>query len=99
MADTTAYPDREAMWSFMEKHNIKGGFWVWDCIQKTGNEEAFEDFKERGFFRNIYNNTNPWHNKSTSTAMHIEGENDQQGTPTGNIDFENPEAAAYFKNG
>lgn len=97
VADTTAYPDREAMWSFMEKHNIKGGFWVWDCIQKTGNEEAFEDFKERGFFRNIYNNTNPWHNKSTSTAMHIEGENDQQGTPTGNIDFENPEAAAYFK--
>lgn len=96
VADTVAYPDRRALWDFMEQHRIKGGFWVWDCIQETGNEEAFHDFKSRGFFRDVYNNTNPWHNKSTSTAMHREGSGGE-GTPTGNIDFGNPEAAAWFK--
>lgn len=97
VADTVSYPDRAAMWSFMEESNIKGGFWVWDCIQKTGNEEAFEDFKQKGFFKNIYINKNSWHNKSTSTAMHQEGGSKHEGTPTGNIDFENPQAVAYFK--
>jgi alpha-glucosidase (family GH31 glycosyl hydrolase) len=96
VADTVAFPDRAAMWSFMEKNNIKGGFWTWDAIQKTGNEAAFQDFESRGFFRDVYINTNPWHNKSTSTAMFQENA-DKEGTPTGNIDFDNPEAAAYFK--
>jgi len=96
IADTVAYPDRKAMWDFMEQHHIKGGFWVWDCIQETGNEAAFHEFKEKGYFRDIYMNTNPWHNKSTSTAMHREGEG-EEGTPTGNINFDDPEAAAWFK--
>jgi alpha-glucosidase (family GH31 glycosyl hydrolase) len=96
VADTVAFPDRKKMWDFMEENNIKGGFWVWDCIQETGNEEVFADFKEKGYFRDIYMNTNTWHNKSTSTAMHIKG-GDIDGTPTGNIDFDNPEAASYFK--
>lgn len=96
IADTTDYPDRKAMWDFMEKNHIKGGFWIWDCIQKHGNEQVFADFKKRGFFRDVYLNTNPWHNKSTSTAMHQEG-GAEAGTPTGNINFDSPEAVAYFK--
>lgn len=96
VADTTAFPDRKAMWSFMEENNIKGGFWVWDAIQKTGNEKAFNDFKERGFFSDIYMNTNSWHNKGTSMARFQEDGN-EEGTPTGNIDFDNPRAVAYFK--
>jgi alpha-glucosidase (family GH31 glycosyl hydrolase) len=97
VADTVSYPDREAMWSFMEKHNIKGGFWIWDCIQKTGNEEAFEDFKSRGYFSDIHINTGAWHNSNPTTDMYQEGDDSTPGTPTGNIDFENPEAVAYFK--
>ena len=99
VADTTAYPDREAMWDFMEQNNIKGGFWVWDAIQKTGNEEAFKDFKERGYFRNVYMNTNPWHNNGTRMARFQEGDDEEEdeGTPTGNIDFKNPDAVNYFK--
>lgn len=96
VADTISYPNRQQMWAFMEKNNIKGGFWIWDCIQKTGNEEAFNDFKKRGFLTDIHINKNSWHNKSTSTAMHQEN-SEHPGTPTGNIDFDNPEAVAYFK--
>lgn len=96
VADTIGFPDRKAMWDFMEQNNIKGGFWTWDAIQKTGNEAAFEDFESKGYFRGVYMNTNSWHNKGTSTAMFQEGGN-KEGTPTGNIDFDNPEAAAYFK--
>ncbi|MDV7394137.1 hypothetical protein RZS08_22340, partial [Arthrospira platensis SPKY1] len=98
VADTVAFPDRQAMWDFMQERHIKGGFWTWDAIQQTGNEEAFADFESRGFFRDVYINTNPWHNASTTTAM-FEGGADgaQRATPTGNIDFDNREAADYFK--
>ncbi len=96
VSDTIAYPNRKEMWDFMEQNHIKGGFWTWDAIQKTGNEEAFEDFEQRGFFRDTYMNTNPWHNAGTSTAMFQE-DSDHPGTLTGNINFDNPEAAAYFK--
>ena len=96
VADTVGYPNRTAMWSHLQKNGIKGGFWIWDCIQQTGNEEAFDAFKSRNFFRDVYVNTSGWHNKSTTTAMFEEGK-DKQGTPTGNIDFKNPEAVAFFK--
>ncbi len=94
--DNTGYPDRKGMWSWMEKNNIKGGFWVWDCIQETGNEEAFNDFKNRGYFSGVYLNRNPWHNKGTTTAMFSE-EKDHPGTLCGNIDFDNPQTVSYFK--
>lgn len=94
--DNAGYPDRRAMWSWMEENNIKGGFWVWDCIQKTGNEEDFNDFKERGYFSGVYLNKNPWHNKGTTTAMFSE-DKDHPGTLCGNIDFDNPQAISYFK--
>ena len=51
VADTVDFPNRKAMWDYMEQRNIKGGFWTWDCILKTGNEEAFEDFLNKGYFR------------------------------------------------
>lgn len=97
VADTVGYPNREAMWDYLQKYNIKGGFWAWDCIFKTGNEEAFEDFLSKGFFRNTYVESNPWHNNSTTTAMFQTEGGDKKGTLCGNIDFKNPEAVAYFK--
>ena len=96
VADTTAFPDRRAMWDYMESINIKGGFWGWDCILKTGNEEAFNEFDSRGYFSVVYQNTNRWHNSSASTAMFQEGRG-HPGTPCGNIDFDNTQAAALFK--
>ncbi|WP_338359581.1 TIM-barrel domain-containing protein, partial [Yeosuana marina] len=47
VGDTISYPNRKEFWSFMEEKNIKSGMWVWDCILKTGNEEAYEDFKSK----------------------------------------------------
>ncbi len=97
VADTVDFPNRKAMWDFMKQRNIKGGFWTWDCIFETGNEVAFKDFDEKGFFRNIYVETNPWHNNSTTTAMFETGESKRKGTLCGNIDFKNPQATEYFK--
>ena len=94
--DSAGYPDRKGMWSWMEKNNIKGGFWVWDAIQETGNEEDFNDFKEKGYFSGVYLNRNPWHNKGTTTAMFSE-DKDHPGTLCGNINFDNPRAVSYFK--
>jgi dienelactone hydrolase len=97
VGDTVAYPDRRAMWSWMEQNNIKGGFWIWDCIQETGNETVFRDFLDRGFFSGVYLNKNPWHNKGSTTAM-FSDDQDHPGTLCGNIDFDNPLAVRYFKN-
>lgn len=94
--DTVNYPDRTGMWSWLEANGIKGGFWVWDCIQETGNEEAFREFLEKGFFSSVYLNRNPWHNSGTTTAMFSEGR-DHPGTLTGNINFDDPEAVALFR--
>jgi alpha-glucosidase (family GH31 glycosyl hydrolase) len=80
----------------MEQRKIKGGFWIWDCIFETGNESAFMDFDERGFFRNKYIENNPWHNYSTTTAM-FQTEGKRKGTLCGNIDFKNLRAITYFK--
>ncbi len=96
IADTTSYPNRKAMWSFLQQNGIKGGFWIWDCIEKTGNEEAFKEFKDKGYFSKIFINNDSWHNNSTSTAMFEKGKK-HSGTPTGNIDFDNPNAVAFFK--
>lgn len=96
VADTVDFPNRKAMWDYMEQRNIKGGFWIWDCILKTGNEEAFEYFLNKGYFRSTYYETGSWHNNSTTTAM-FNAENKQKGTLCGNIDFSNPQAIAYFK--
>lgn len=96
VADTISYPDRKAMWNKLQNWGVKGGFWVWGCIQKTGNESAFKDFEEKGFFKNVYLNTSSWHNSSTTTAMFENGVK-KVATPTGDIDFNNPNAVTYFK--
>lgn len=96
VADTTSYPNRNSMWQYMQQNNIKGGFWIWDCILEDGNEKAFNDFKQKGFFSNIFLNANSWHNGSRSTAMFQDGK-ERKGTQCGNIDFDNPQAVAYFK--
>lgn len=96
VGDTVAFPNRTQMWSFMQKNHIKGGFWIWDCILKTGNEQAFNDFSRRGYFSSTFINKNSWHNHSTSTAINQENDKNQ-GTLCGNIDFDNPDAVRYFK--
>ena len=96
IADTVSFPDRKKMWDYLQKNGIKGGFWIWDCILKTGNEKAFNDFASKGFFAEIFVNKNSWHNKGTSTAIFQETK-EHPGTLCGNIDFKNPEAVKYFK--
>lgn len=95
-ADTIGYPDLKKMWGYLQQNGIKGGFWTWDCILETGNEKAFADFKQQGYFSSVYINKNSWHNKGTSTAMFQE-KAEHPGTACGNIDFDNPAAVAYFK--
>ncbi len=94
--DDLGYPKRKAMWKFLQKNNIKGGFWTWDCIQETGNEAAYTEFKNKGFFKNIYMNKSSWHNSSTTTAMY-ETDGSKKGTPTGDIDFKNAGAVELYK--
>ncbi|VBB43701.1 Alpha glucosidase/alpha-xylosidase (modular protein) [uncultured Paludibacter sp.] len=96
VADTVDFPHRKIMWDFMRKNNIKGGFWIWDCIFQKGNEDVFNDFDSKDFFRNKYIEYNLWHNNSTTTAM-FQTEEKHEGTLCGNIDFNNPEAVKYFK--
>lgn len=96
VADTIAYPNRSEMWEYLKRNNIKGGFWSWDCILKTGNETAFKEFEDKGFFSDIYTEKNTWHNSSTSTAM-VQNQKEFAGTPCGNINFDNPDAVSFFK--
>lgn len=96
VADTTAFPDRKAMWDFLEKYHIKGGFWVWNCILETGNEAAFNAFRSKGFFDSVYLNRDSWHNSSASMAMNQLNPG-MKGTNCGDIRFSDPAAAAYFK--
>ena len=96
IADTISYPNRRAMWQFMEKNHVKGGFWVWDCILENGNEKAYSVFDSLGYFSSKYFNTNPWHNNSITTAM-FESGGENNGSWCGNIDFDNVEAVTYFK--
>ncbi len=96
--DSAGYPDRKAMWSFMEQNRIKGGFWVWDCIFETGNEPDFSEFKNRGFFSSVYRETNPWHNAGTTTDMFARSADPAaKGTWCGNINFSDSSAVSLFR--
>lgn len=96
VADTLSYPDMKGMWDYMENKNIKSGIWMWDAIMQTGNEAEYEDFKSKGFFKSENIRTDGWHNGLRTTII---GDNSQEvrGTWCGDIDFENPEATAYFQ--
>lgn len=96
VGDTVAFPNRPAMWKHMQDRHIKGGFWIWNCILRDGNEEVFDAFNQKGYFKKVYENDNPWHNRSTTLNMY-ETRESHPATLCGDIDFSNPEAAAYFK--
>ncbi len=83
--DSSAYPNMERLWAYMEQRNIKSGIWIWDAIQEPGNERVFREFEERDFFDGVpYVNTEAWHNQGDNTLI-------------GDIDFENEAAVAHWK--
>jgi hypothetical protein len=84
VGDRVAFPDLKNMWGSFEERNIKAGIWIWNMILENGNEQAFSDFLSRGFFTDTFRYTSGWHNASRNTTG-------------GSVDFENPEAAAYWK--
>ncbi len=84
VGDTIAFPDAKEMWDEFEKRSIKAGIWIWNLIQKDGNESVYEEFESHEYFTDTYLNKNSWHNKTGNTM-------------TGSIDFENPEAVAFWK--
>ncbi|WP_430972357.1 TIM-barrel domain-containing protein [Sunxiuqinia rutila] len=96
VGDTVSYPDLKAMCDFMEEKDIKAGMWMWDAIMKTGNEAEYEDFKSRGFFKSEKIRTDGWHNGLRTTIIG-DSSKEVKGTWCGDIDFENPEATAYFQ--
>ena len=96
VADTLSYPDMKGMWNYIESKNIKAGMWMWDAIMQTGNEAEYEDFKSKGFFRAENIRTDSWHNGARTTIIGDSSE-EVSGTWCGDIDFENPEATAYFQ--
>lgn len=84
--DPVAYPDMAGLMQYMQNRQIKSGLWIWNAIQKTGNEEVFRTFEDRGYFDGVaYENESGWHN-------------DAAGTPIGDIDFENEAAVDHWKN-
>jgi len=82
--DRAAFPDRAALWETFRRRNVKAGIWVWDAVLQTGNEAVFDDFHRRGFFERTYRNRDGWHNRGKDSLC-------------GEIDFANPEAAAYWQ--
>lgn len=72
--DTIAYPNPGKMWSDFQKLNIKGGIWLWDIINKDGNEKVFQEFEKAGAFKEIFLNKSGWHNfggKSLSGQINL----------------------------
>ncbi len=96
VADTISYPNMKEMWDYMQYRNIKAGIWMWDAIMQTGNENEYENFKSKGFFKSENIRTDGWHNGQRTTII---GDNSEivNGTRCGDIDFENPEARIYFQ--
>lgn len=84
VGDTANFPDVGYLWDEFQKRDIKAGIWIWNLIQKTGNENVFNNFNERGYFSDTYTNTNGWHNETKNTL-------------TGRINFKDPEAVEYWK--
>jgi hypothetical protein len=84
IGDTIAFPDNELLWTELEKRNIKAGIWIWNLIQKDGNETAFREFEENNFFSTVYTNRNGWHNETKNTLAGV-------------VDFENEAASNHWK--
>lgn len=84
IGDTKHYPNPGKLWQWMDSLTIKSGIWVWNTILQDSNEVVFQDFKDRGFFSSVYLNRDRWHNQFGNSM-------------TGDIDFSNPEAVAYYQ--
>ncbi len=82
--DPKAFPNPAEMWKLMGDNGIRSGIWIWNGILQKENEEIYADFEQRGFFSGTYTERGGWHNEGNNSLM-------------GNIDFENPEAVAYYK--
>ncbi len=84
VGDREAFPNPQYLWGMLRRSHVKAGIWIWDQIQKDGNEAVFAEFEQRGYFRRVYRNTSRWHNQP---GVSLAGE----------VDFADPEAAAFWK--
>jgi hypothetical protein len=84
VGDRGAFPNPQYMWGMLRRQNVKAGLWVWDQIFKPGNEQVFEAFRKRGHFKRVFENPSAWHNETAPTT-------------SGEIDFADPKAAAYWR--
>ncbi|NJK95422.1 MAG: hypothetical protein HC905_11365 [Bacteroidales bacterium] len=66
--DTIAFPNPGRMWGEMQKLNVKGGIWVWDIINKDGNEKVFSEFEKAGAFEKVFPNKSGWHNYGSKSV-------------------------------
>ena len=82
--DREAFPNLKEMWQKMQNQKVKGGIWIWDCVFRENNEAVYDSFLRKNFFTNSFISSDRWHNRTGHTI-------------TGNIDFENPEGVAYWK--
>jgi alpha-glucosidase (family GH31 glycosyl hydrolase) len=85
IGDTIAYPNMQQMWDKMRSNHIKSGIWLWNAIIKPGNEQVFDDFFRKEYFKGLpFENKDGWHNSIKNSL-------------TGNIDFSRHEVRAYWK--
>lgn len=84
MEDKIAFPDTKEMWSYMERQKIKAGVWMWNCIQREGNEAVFDSFYQKKYLTTPEINKDSWHNKTKLTI-------------NADVDFSNPDAVNYWK--
>jgi alpha-glucosidase (family GH31 glycosyl hydrolase) len=83
--DKAAFPDTKQMWTYMQERKIKSGVWMWNCIQREGNEAVFDSFYTKKYLHKPEINTDGWHNKPRLTI-------------NADVDFGNEKATAYWKN-
>lgn len=82
--DSVAFPEPKKMWDYFQDNHVKAGIWIWDIIQKDGNEKVFEDFEKAGAFERVFKNTNGWHNEPKQSLA-------------GQINFNDPLATEHFQ--
>jgi alpha-glucosidase (family GH31 glycosyl hydrolase) len=84
MEDKQAFPDVKAMFGNMQSKKIKAGVWMWNCIQREGNEAVFDSFYTKKLLRKPEINTDGWHNKTRLTI-------------NADVNFSNDTAVALWK--
>jgi alpha-glucosidase (family GH31 glycosyl hydrolase) len=84
MEDKQAFPNVQAMFANMQSKKIKSGVWMWNCIQREGNEVVFDSFYQKKYLKKPEINTDGWHNKTRLTI-------------NADVDFSNGNAVAFWK--